>query len=396
LKEMKEEENKAKEAAKSAKETTETKVSSLTIDAATKQRNYFDNLSKSVAKEVPKATVTTTFADVAGCDEAKSEVMEFVQFLKDPKRFTDLGAKVPRGGLLCGPPGTGKTLLAKAVAGEANLPFFSSSGSEFVQIWGGLGASRVRDLFKRARASAPCIVFIDEIDAVGGKRNSNSADGFQNERDSTLNQLLVEMDGFNSQSHTIVVLAGTNRADILDPALKRPGRFDRQICIGTPDITGRKASFDIYLKKLTLSDTIETYSARLAALTPGFVGADIANICNEAAITAARRNKKQINMDDFATATDRVIAGSINVISPHERKVSAYHEAGHAVVGWFLKHTDSLLKVTIVPRSSGALGFAQYLPKESPLQTQEQLLEIIYMLLAGRASEQIPTGQLMI
>jgi AFG3 family protein len=376
-------------------EAKEKKVSSTTVNAATSQRLYFDNRSKSLAKEVPKATVTTTFADVAGCDEAKSEIMEFVQFLKDPKRFSDLGAKVPRGGLLCGPPGTGKTLLAKAVAGEANLPFFSSSGSEFVEIWGGLDASRVRDLFNRARASAPCIIFIDEIDAVGGKRKSNSGDGFQNERDSTLNQLLVEMDGFNSQSHTIVVLAGTNRADTLDPALKRPGRFDSQIHIGSPDITGRKAIFDIYLKKLTLSDTIETYSSRLAALTPGFVGADIANICNEAAITAARRNKKQIDMDDFATATDRVIAGSTSrkVISPHERKVIAYHEAGHAVVGWFLKHTDSLLKVTIVPRSSGFLGFAQFLPKESFLQTQEQILEMIYMLLAGRASEQIHFGE---
>jgi AFG3 family protein len=351
-------------------------------------------IGKSTAKKINKESVKTTFSDVAGCDEAKREIMEFVQFLKEPKRFTDLGAKIPKGALLCGPPGTGKTLLAKATAGEANVPFFSISGSDFVEMFVGVGPSRVRDLFKEARENAPCIIFIDEIDAVGRQRGRGGMSGGNDERENTLNQLLVEMDGFDSTSN-IVVLAGTNRVDILDAALTRPGRFDRQITVDRPDIKGRKSIFEIYLKKLTLSDQLENYSSRLAALTPGFVGADISNICNEAAIIAARRNKKQIDMEDFETATDRVIGGleSRKLMSPEEKKVVAYHEAGHAIAGWFMEHTDPLLKVTIVPRSSGALGFAQYLPKELFLRTKDQIMDMVCMALAGRASEQVNFGK---
>ena len=279
-------------------------------------------IGKSTAKKINKENVKTTFADVAGCDEAKREIMEFVQFLKEPKRFTDLGAKIPKGALLCGPPGTGKTLLAKATAGEANVPFYSISGSDFVEMFVGVGPSRVRDLFKEARENAPCIIFIDEIDAVGRQRGRGGFSGGNDERENTLNQMLVEMDGFDSTAN-IVVLAGTNRVDILDAALTRPGRFDRQITVDKPDIKGRKAIFEIYLKNLQLSDKIENYSSRLAGLTPGFVGADIANICNEAAIIAARRSKKQIDMEDFEAATDRIIGGleSRKIMTPEEKRV---------------------------------------------------------------------------
>ena len=279
-------------------------------------------IGKSTAKKVNKETVTTTFNDVAGCDEAKREIMEFVQFLKDPKKFTDLGAKIPKGALLCGPPGTGKTLLAKATAGEANVPFYSVSGSDFVEMFVGVGPSRVRDLFKEARENAPCILFIDEIDAVGRQRGRGGATGGNDERENTLNALLVEMDGFDPSTN-IVILAGTNRIDVLDQALTRPGRFDRQIQVDKPDIQGRKAIFDVYLKNITLDGPIDQYSGRLAALTPGFVGADIANICNEAAIVAARRDKKKVDMMDFESATERIIGGleSKKIMSMEERRV---------------------------------------------------------------------------
>lgn len=279
-------------------------------------------VGKSTAKRIDKETVTTTFADVAGCDEAKREIMEFVQFLKDPKKFTDLGAKIPKGALLCGPPGTGKTLLAKATAGEANVPFFSASGSDFIEMFVGVGASRVRDLFQQARKSAPCIIFIDEIDAIGKQRGKGGFSGGNDERESTLNQLLVEMDGFDNSTN-IVVLAGTNRIDVLDSALKRPGRFDRQITVDRPDIKGRKQIFEVYLKNIRIDGEITDYSARLAALTPGFVGADIANIVNEAAIVAARKDKSKVDLSDFEAATDRVIGGleSKKIMSPEEKRV---------------------------------------------------------------------------
>jgi AFG3 family protein len=279
-------------------------------------------IGRSPAKKINKELVTTTFADVAGCDEAKKEIMEFVEFLKDSKKFTDLGAKIPKGALLCGPPGTGKTLLAKATAGESNVPFYSISGSDFVEMFVGVGPSRVRDLFKEARANAPCIIFIDEIDAIGRQRGKGGFGGSNDERESTLNQLLVEMDGFDASTN-IVILAGTNRVDILDSALTRPGRFDRQIQVDKPDIKGRKAIFEVYLKGITLDGEAEQYSARLAALTPGFSGADISNICNEAAIIAARRNKTKVDIKDFETATERVIGGleSKKVMSLEERRV---------------------------------------------------------------------------
>lgn len=353
------------------------------------------SFGKSRAKKITKEMVTTTFKDVAGCDEAKREIMEFVDFLKDSKKFTNLGAKIPKGALLCGPPGTGKTLLAKATAGESQVPFFSISGSDFVEMFVGVGPSRVRDLFKEARANAPCIIFIDEIDAVGRKRGGGGMSGGGNdERENTLNQLLVEMDGFEPDTN-IVILAGTNRADVLDAALLRPGRFDRQIQVEKPDIKGRKEIFEIYLKKLTLNAPIDHFAARLAALTPGFAGADIANICNEAAIIAARRSKAAVDLKDFESATDRVIGGleSKKLITPEEKKVVAYHEAGHAVAGWNLEYADPLLKVTIVPRGSGALGYAQYLPKEISLRTKEQILDIVCMALAGRAAEQVNFGR---
>jgi AFG3 family protein len=356
--------------------------------------NNVFKIGKSTAKKINKEHVTTTSADVAGCDEAKAEIMEFIDFLKDPKRFTDLGAKIPKGALLCGPPGTGKTLLAKATAGEANVPFYSISGSDFVEMFVGVGPSRVRDLFKEARSNAPCIVFIDEIDAVGRHRGKGGFSGSNDERENTLNQLLVEMDGFDTSSN-VVLLAGTNRVDILDNALTRAGRFDRQITGDKPDIKGRKAIFDVHLQGLNLAGDISEYSARLAALTPGFVGADIANMCNEAAIIAARSTKSAIELDDFEKATDRLIGGleSGKIMSAEEKKVVAYHEAGHAVAGWNLQFADPLLKVTIVPRGSGALGYAQYLPKEIFLRTRAQILDMVCMALAGRAAEQVFFGR---
>jgi AFG3 family protein len=347
-------------------------------------------VGKSPAKKITKEDINITFKDVAGVDEAKKEIMEFVDFLRNQKRFTDLGAKIPKGALLVGPPGTGKTLLAKATAGEASVPFFSISGSDFIEMFVGVGPSRVRDLFREARANAPCIVFIDEIDAVARARSKGQFSGGNDERENTLNQLLVEMDGFNS-SEGVVVLAGTNRADILDKAILRPGRFDRQITVDKPDIKGRREIFKVHLKGLHLDGNIDDFARRMAALTPGFAGAEIANICNEAAIVAARRNAKSITFNDFEKATDRVIGGleTNRIMSPEEKKTVAYHEAGHAVAGWFLEHADPLLKVTIVPRGKGSLGYAQYLPKEVSLHSKEAMVDIMCMALGGRASEYI-------
>ncbi|KAJ8601083.1 hypothetical protein CTAYLR_008204 [Chrysophaeum taylorii] len=353
-------------------------------------------IGRASAKKITKEEVNVRYSDVAGCDEAKKEVKEFVDFLKDPLRFTKLGAKIPRGALLSGPPGTGKTLLAKATAGEASVPFYAISGSEFVEMFVGVGPSRVRDLFKEARANAPCIVFIDEIDAVGRQRGRGGFAGGNDERENTLNQLLVEMDGFQQDETTVVVvLAGTNRADVLDKALTRPGRFDRTIFVDKPDLKGRKAIFEVHLKNINLDGTIQEYASRLAGLTPGFTGADIANICNEAAIVAARRSKEKVQVKDFETAADRVIGGleSHRLMTSKEKRIVAFHEAGHAVAGWFLEHADPLLKVTIVPRASGALGFAQYLPSEVALRTRDQIFDIVCMALGGRASEQLIFGQ---
>lgn len=335
------------------------------------------------------------FKDVAGCDEAKQEIMEFVHFLKNPKKYQDVGAKIPKGALLVGPPGTGKTLLAKAVAGESAVPFLSICGSDFMEMFVGVGPSRVRDLFSQARQSAPSIIFIDEIDAIGRARGRSGL-GSNDERESTLNQLLVEMDGFGTTAG-VVVLAGTNRPDILDKALLRPGRFDRQISIEKPDIKGRAQIFSLYLKKLKIDQAPTFYSERLAALTPGFAGADIANICNEAALIAARHDEKQISMEHFEAAIDRVIGGlekKNKVISKEERRTVAYHEAGHAVTGWFLEHAEPLLKVSIVPRGTAALGFAQYVPNENLLYTKEQLFDMTCMTLGGRAAEQVLLGKI--
>lgn len=347
-------------------------------------------VGKSPAKKITKEDINITFKDVAGVDEAKKEIMEFVDFLRNQTRFTDLGAKIPKGALLVGPPGTGKTLLAKATAGEASVPFYSISGSDFIEMFVGVGPSRVRDLFREARANAPCIVFIDEIDAVARARSKGQFSGGNDERENTLNQLLVEMDGFNS-SEGVVVLAGTNRADILDKAILRPGRFDRQITVDKPDIKGRREIFKVHLKGLHLDGQVDDFARRLAALTPGFAGAEIANICNEAAIVAARRSGKSVTFKDFEQATDRVIGGleTNRIMSPEEKKTVAYHEAGHAVAGWFLEHADPLLKVTIVPRGKGSLGYAQYLPKEVALHSKEAMLDIMCMALGGRASEYI-------
>jgi AFG3 family protein len=351
-------------------------------------------IGKSNAKLIKKEDVNISFKDVAGCQEAKKEIMEFVDFLQDATRFTKLGAKIPKGALLTGPPGTGKTLLAKAVAGEANVPFYSISGSDFLEMFVGVGPSRVRDLFKEARANAPCIVFIDEIDAVGRQRGRGGFGGGNDERENTLNQLLVEMDGF-SPSTGVVVLAGTNRVDILDKALTRPGRFDRQITVDLPDLRGRREVFMIHLKGIKLEGEAEDMAGRMAGLTPGFSGADIANVCNEAAIVAARRKGESVTMDDFERATDRIVGGleSNKIMSEDEKSIVAYHEAGHAVAGWFLEHADPLVKVTIIPRSSGALGYAQYLPKEVFLRTQDQIMDIVKMALAGRAAEEVFFGR---
>jgi AFG3 family protein len=323
------------------------------------------SIGKSRARLFNKDTdVRVKFKDVAGMDEAKEEIMEFVKFLKEPLTYEKLGAKIPRGAILSGPPGTGKTLLAKATAGEASVPFLSVSGSEFVEMFVGVGSSRVRDLFASAKKHAPCIIFIDEIDAIGKSRGKNSSMGGNDERESTLNQLLVEMDGFGTSEH-IVVLAGTNRPDVLDPALLRPGRFDRHITIDRPDVSGRKGIFKVHLGPLRLSEKLpdlESFAQKLAVLTPGFSGADIANVCNEAALHAARHASEFVEERDFESAIERVIAGlerKSRVLSPDEKKTVAYHEAGHAVCGWFLEHADPLLKVSIIPRGVGALGYAQ-------------------------------------
>lgn len=323
------------------------------------------SMGKSRAKLFNKDTdIKVKFKDVAGMDEAKTEIMEFVSFLKEPARYEKLGAKIPRGAILSGPPGTGKTLLAKATAGEANVPFFSVSGSEFVEMFVGVGSSRVRDLFASAKKNAPSIIFVDEIDAIGRKRSSKSSMGGSDEREQTLNQLLVEMDGFGTTEH-VVVLAGTNRPDVLDPALMRPGRFDRHIAIDRPDVSGRKSIFQVHLKPLRLSANLpegDTFAHKLAVLTPGFSGADIANVCNEAALHAARNSHEYVEESDFESAIERVIVGlerKSRVLSPDEKKTVAYHEAGHAICGWFLEHADPLLKVSIIPRGVGALGYAQ-------------------------------------
>jgi cell division protease FtsH len=352
------------------------------------------NIGKSKATLFDKGTrVNINFGDVAGLDEAKVEVMEIVDFLKNPKKYTALGGKIPKGALLVGPPGTGKTLLAKAVAGEAQVPFFSLSGSDFVEMFVGVGASRVRDLFKQAREKAPCIIFIDEIDAIGRARGKNVMMS-NDERENTLNQLLVEMDGFGTDLG-IIILAATNRPDVLDNALLRPGRFDRQITIDRPDLVGREAIFKVHLQPIKISQKLDIH--KLAEQTPGFAGADIANVCNEAALIAARKNKEAVDMSDFQDAIDRVIGGlekKNKIISPEEKEIIAYHEAGHAICGWYLEHAYPLLKVTIVPRGSAALGYAQYTPKEQYLYNTDQLIDQICMTLGGRASEDIFFGKI--
>jgi len=352
------------------------------------------NIGKSKATLFDKGTrVNINFGDVAGLDEAKVEVMEIVDFLKNPKKYTALGGKIPKGALLVGPPGTGKTLLAKAVAGEAQVPFFSLSGSDFVEMFVGVGASRVRDLFKQAREKAPCIIFIDEIDAIGRARGKNVMMS-NDERENTLNQLLVEMDGFGTDLG-IIILAATNRPDVLDSALLRPGRFDRQISIDRPDLVGREAIFKVHLEPIKISTTLDIH--KLAEQTPGFAGADIANVCNEAALIAARKGKDSVDMADFQDAIDRVIGGlekKNKIISPEEKEIIAYHEAGHAICGWYLEHAYPLLKVTVVPRGSAALGYAQYTPKEQYLYNTDQLMDQICMTLGGRASEDIFFGKI--
>uniref|UniRef100_A0AAY4AM31 AAA+ ATPase domain-containing protein n=1 Tax=Denticeps clupeoides TaxID=299321 RepID=A0AAY4AM31_9TELE len=353
------------------------------------------SVSETTAK-VLRDEIDVKFKDVAGCEEAKLEIMEFVNFLKNPKQYQDLGAKIPKGAILTGPPGTGKTLLAKATAGEANVPFITVNGSEFLEMFVGVGPARVRDLFVLARKNAPCILFIDEIDAVGRKRGRGNFGG-QSEQENTLNQLLVEMDGFNTATN-VVVLAGTNRPDILDPALLRPGRFDRQIYIGPPDIKGRASIFKVHLRPLKLATMLDkdSLARKMAALTPGFSGADIANVCNEAALIAARHLSDAINQKHFEQAIERVIGGlekKTQVLQPEEKKTVAYHEAGHAVAGWFLEHADPLLKVSIIPRGKG-LGYAQYLPKEQYLYTKEQLLDRMCMTLGGRVAEEIFFGRI--
>ncbi|KAI5644801.1 peptidase family m41 domain-containing protein [Phthorimaea operculella] len=354
----------------------------------------FGGVMDSTAKLINPTDIGVKFKDVAGCEEAKIEIMEFVNFLKNPQQYIDLGAKIPKGALLTGPPGTGKTLLAKATAGEANVPFITVSGSEFLEMFVGVGPSRVRDMFSMARKHAPCILFIDEIDAVGRKRGGRSFGG-HSEQENTLNQLLVEMDGFNTTTN-VVVLAATNRVDILDKALLRPGRFDRQIFVPAPDIKGRASIFKVHLGPLKTSLNKENLARKMAALTPGFTGADIANVCNEAALIAARELANDINMKSFEKAIERVVAGmekKSNVLQPDERKIVAYHEAGHAVAGWFLQHADPLLKVSIIPRGKG-LGYAQYLPKEQYLYSKEQLFDRMCMTLGGRVSEEIFFGRI--
>ncbi|XP_046898137.1 AFG3-like protein 1 [Hypomesus transpacificus] len=353
------------------------------------------SMSESKAKII-KDNINVRFKDVAGCEEAKLEILEFVNFLKNPRQYQELGAKIPKGAVLSGPPGTGKTLLAKATAGEANVPFITVNGSEFQEMFVGVGPARVRDMFALARKNAPCILFIDEIDAVGRKRGRNNFGG-QSEQENTLNQLLVELDGFNTSTN-VVVLAGTNRPDILDPALMRPGRFDRQIYIGPPDIKGRASIFKVHLRPLKLDSLIDlkALARKLASLTPGFTGADIANVCNEAALIAARYLHQSISTVHFEQAIERVIGGlekRTQVLQPAEKTTVAYHEAGHAVVGWLLEHADPLLKVSIIPRGKG-LGYAQYLPREQYLFTKEQLYDRMCMMLGGRVAEQVFFGRI--
>ena len=353
------------------------------------------NVGKSKAQVYDKDDQTNrvTFKDVAGQEGAKQEVQEIVEFLKNPQIYTDLGGKIPKGALLVGPPGTGKTLLAKAVAGEANVPFFSMSGSDFVEMFVGVGASRVRDLFRQAKEKAPYIIFIDEIDAVGRARSKSPSMGGNDERESTLNQLLTEMDGFGTNSG-VIILAATNRADILDKALLRAGRFDRQIHVDLPDLNERKAVFEVHLKPLKLDNTVDP--DLLARQTPGFSGADIANVCNEAALIAARHKKKAVGKQDFLDAVDRIIGGlekKTKVMTAHEKRTIAIHEAGHATLSWFLEHANPLIKVTIVPRGR-ALGAAWYLPEERQITTKEQMLDEMCATLGGRAAEELFTGHI--
>ena len=355
--------------------------------------NQIFNIGKSKAQVFDKEKkVKVNFNDVAGLYEAKVEIMEIVDFLKNPSKYTKLGGQIPKGALLVGPPGTGKTLLAKAVAGEADVPFFSLSGSDFVEMFVGVGASRVRDLFKRAKEKSPCIIFIDEIDAIGRARGKNANFGSNDERESTLNQLLTEMDGFDTNSG-VILLAATNRADILDKALMRAGRFDRQIHLELPDIVEREAIFKVHTRNLIMSK--EIVIGFLAKQTPGFSGADIANVCNEAALIAARKSKKSIEKQDFLDAVDRIVGGlerKTKIISAQEKKTIAFHEAGHATVSWLLEHANPLLKVTIIPRGK-ALGAAWYLPEERSITTKEQLLDEMCSALGGRASEEIVVGK---
>lgn len=352
------------------------------------------NVGKSKAQLFEKGGATrVTFKDVAGQAEAKQEVQEIVEFLKKPEKYTELGGKIPKGALLVGPPGTGKTLLAKAVAGEADVPFFSLSGSDFVEMFVGVGASRVRDLFRQAKEKAPCIIFIDEIDAVGRARGKNPAMGGNDERENTLNQLLTEMDGFGTNSG-IIILAATNRVDILDKALLRAGRFDRQIHVDLPDLNERKEVFGVHLKPLKLDKTVDV--DLLARQTPGFSGADIANVCNEAALIAARHNKNSVNKEDFLAAVDRIIGGlekKTKVLTAEEKRTIALHEAGHATLSWHLQYADPLVKVTIVPRGR-ALGAAWYLPEERQITTKEQMLDEMCAILGGRAAEELFTGRI--
>ena len=351
------------------------------------------NIGKTQGKLINKEDVQVNFKDVAGLEEAKEEITEIVDFLKAPAKYTKLGGKIPRGAMLVGPPGTGKTLLAKAVAGEARVPFFSLSGSDFVEMFVGVGASRVRDLFKQAKEKAPAIIFIDEIDAIGRARGKNAMTGSNDERENTLNQLLTEMDGFGTNSG-VIVMAATNRADVLDKALTRAGRFDRQIFVDLPDLLERKEIFEVHLKPIKLAKNIDINF--LARQTPGFSGADIANVCNEAALIAARKSKKQVENQDFLDAVDRIIGGlekKSKIISPNEKKTIAYHEAGHATVSWMLEYASPLIKVTIVPRGK-SLGAAWYLPEERQLTTTEQMLDEICAAMGGRAAEEIFFGKI--
>ncbi|WKX90183.1 hypothetical protein Q1695_009209 [Nippostrongylus brasiliensis] len=356
----------------------------------------FGGFGQSTARIINKEDIKVSFKDVAGCEEAKIEIMEFVNFLKNPQQYKDLGAKIPKGAILTGPPGTGKTLLAKATAGEANVPFITVSGSEFLEMFVGVGPARVRDMFAMARKNSPCILFIDEIDAVGRKRGGKGGMGGHSEQENTLNQLLVEMDGFSTEESSVIVIAATNRVDILDSALLRPGRFDRQIYVPVPDIKGRASIFRVHLGPLKTSLEKVQLSRKLAAHTPGFSGADISNVCNEAALIAARDAAEEISQKNFEQAIERVVAGmekKSQVLQPEEKRTVAYHEAGHAIAGWFLEYADPLLKVSIIPRGKG-LGYAQYLPKEQYLYSKEQLLDRMCMTLGGRVSEEIFFGRI--